>query len=71
MSSHLSIGRESGPEDSFEEEGGAPQRRRQRVDPEEVDDYREWVEERKQKGRKKRRDDVRDRGRGRDDGDEY
>jgi len=70
MSMSRSTEREKEPDDSFEGDDGAPQRRRRSVDPDEADDYKEWVEERKQKGRKKRRDDHRDRRRDRDDGDE-
>ncbi len=70
MSMSRSTVREKEPDESFEGDDGALQRRRRKVDPDEADDYREWVEERKQKGRKKRREDHRDRRRGRDDGDE-
>lgn len=69
MSSSLSPGKPKRDQDAFEIDDEPELRRRQRVDPDEVAEYTEWVEERRHKGRKKRREDDRDRRRERDDGD--
>lgn len=41
------------------ENDNQPRHRQQRVDPDERDDWKEWVGERRQRGRKDRRDDGR------------
>lgn len=41
------------------DDANTPRHRQQRVAPEERDDWKEWVGERRQRGRKERRDDGR------------
>ena len=45
--------------DDLDAAADVPRHRQQRVDPEEREDWKEWVGERRQRGRKERRDDGR------------
>lgn len=71
MPSSQPSGRSRTEDELYDVEDQPESRRRRRVNPAEADEYTEWVEERRQKGRKKRHDDDRDRRRDRDDGDDY
>jgi hypothetical protein len=58
--------RQRKPKDELGADEELPPRSRRRIDPEDTAEYTEWIDEKRHKGRKKRREGERDRRRDRD-----